>query len=163
MPNLEGITTPKRESGTLKLVGERRATDRLVRLWKTAQDKPSMFGSVSTSNLWDHCFLFVMDDEANSSVIIDQGESAAKGLFIRGRGTKTLNELPPALARRIHRLGLECRKDRAPKMDACEFGEEKDIPVRRYRMALVPLTRPKSVNSTRKISTLNMLGVFTYQ
>jgi len=163
MSNLEEITTPERGSGVLKLVGERRATDRLVRLWNSAGNKQSVFGSVSATELWDHCFLFMVDDEVDCSIILDQGNSAARGFSVHKPGIKPLNNLQPALARRIHRLGLECRKERTPRFDACEFGEEKDLPVRRYRMALVPLTRSERTNHPRCRSTLNMLGVFTYQ
>ena len=47
--------------------GERRATDQLLKLWQSTTDKRIVVNSVSKSNLWKHCFLFVVDEEIDCS------------------------------------------------------------------------------------------------
>jgi len=163
MPDIGEVAHQTQGANVVKLVSERRATDRLVGLWNSSGDKRSVFSSVSASPLWDHCFLFVVDDDLECSSIIDGGDQAAKLLSQNGRRITPLDKLPRALARRIHRLGLECRKERAPRLDACELGEEKELPIRRYRMALVPLARHQGKHYLARNPSMNMLGVFTYQ
>lgn len=146
-----------------RLVGERRTTDRILRLWKNSKDKKSMLNALGRSSLWDHCFLFVVDDELECSVIIDHGNSAARGLALGRHGVEALRNLPYGLARRIHRLGLECRRECAPSLDESELEDASDSAVHRYRLALVPLTKSGDGWDLPRNEVVSMLGVFTYQ
>ncbi len=143
--------------------GERRATDQLIKLWQSTTDKRIVVNSVSKSNLWKHCFLFVVDDELNCSVIIDRGDDAARGFAADPRGSMPLSGLRSGFARRLHGLGLQCRKKQTPAVDAYEAEGSADFPVKRYRMALVPLTTPETPFFLPRHEVMNMLGVFTYQ
>lgn len=144
--------------------GERRATDRLLRLWQSTPDKSAVLQAASASSLWRHCFLFVVDDEPTCSVIIESGEEAARGLALRSaKGSLPLTRLVPALGKRIHRLGLACRSNGSPGMDYRESDSDDGIPVRRYRMAVVPLTPPARNDEHFRKRVTSMLGVFTYQ
>lgn len=143
--------------------GERRATDQLLRLWKSSKDKRIVVNSISKSNLWKYCFLFVVDDEMNCSVIIDRGDYAAKGFALDDEGSRPLSYMPHGLAKRLHGLGLECRKKQTPAVDAYETVPSEDFPVHRYRMALVPLLKPDAGAFFPRHEVMNMLGVFTYQ
>lgn len=161
--------SPGKGPNIVQMAGERRATDRVVRLWKKAGDKRTILNSLDETSLWQHCFFLVVDDELACSIIIDRGTKAAKGLTLEKRRVKPLHHLPVELAQRIHRLALECREECAPGLDVCELGELKNIPVRRYRMALMPLNNPLAQDKPLAdgihppINVTNMLGVFTYQ
>lgn len=147
----------------LRLPVERRATDHVLSLWREGDDTYKTIDCIKDTYLWDHCFLLVVDNEMHSSVIIDQGERVAKGLAMERRGVAPLRKLHPGLARRIFSLGRRCLTDHAPCFDACEPGQAADIPVSRYRMAVVPLakTRPRTILPGYDVR--NVLGVFTYQ
>ncbi len=144
------------------LAGERRVTDRVVSLWKSARDKQTVLDSINDSELWAHCFLLIVDDDLDCSIILDKGESAARGLALDRRGATPLYRLPHRLAKRIHRLGLQCQRDQAPCLDACENLEAPEIPAKRCRMAVLPLIKQGKSRAPRIQRAANMLGVFTY-
>ena len=163
MPDIEGCRSSENHLNFRKIAGERRATDRIVRLWRTTRDKQSVLYTINGSPLWEHCFLFVVDDEIECSVIIDHGVRAARGLALEKCLSTPLSNLSTSLARRIHGLALKSRAEDAPAFDACEDGEDEDMPVRHYRMAVVPLERPDPGEAFPQRNGTNMLGVFTYQ
>lgn len=140
----------------------RRATDRLVRLWDSAADKQSIVENITGTSLWDHSFLMVVDDELGHSVIINSGAQAARGIALGDGRIKSLSHLPPEFAKRLHELGLQCRDQKMPALDNSDCGRPKGIPVRRYRMALVPLVQSDVRGFSIYQSASNMLGVFTY-
>lgn len=140
----------------------RRATDRLVRLWDSAADKQAIVDNITETSLWDHCFLMVVDNDLGHSVIIDSGARAAKGISMGDGRIKSLSHLPPEFAKRLHELGLRCRDQKKPALDDSDCGRPQGIPVRRYRMALVPLVQSDVRDFSIHQSASNMLGVFTY-
>lgn len=143
--------------------GERRTTDRVISLWKGASDKQSVLLHLGQSRLWEHCFLLVVDDIPECSVIIHQGGTVAKGLSLGTRRMTKLEMLPTALGMRMHSLALECRKKHAPCCDDCEIETGKESKVLQCRFALVPLaTRYKPQIPTER-EAVNLLGVFTYR
>lgn len=142
---------------------ERRATDRIVRLWKNATDKQTIIAGIDRS-LWEHCFLLVLDDLIDCSIIFDHGDAAARGLHLPDAEVQSLKDLPQCLGNRIFSLALKCMKTRNPCCDAQDMGDDtKRNPVKRYRLALVPLLPANERHDRSSYPVMSVLGVFTYQ
>ena len=141
---------------------ERRATDRVVKLWQNAADKQTIIAGIDRS-LWEHCFLLVLDKQMDCSIIFDHGQTAARGLHLPEDNVHRLGDLPPCLGDRIFELGLKCMKTRRPCCDAQDSNPTPEIPVRRYRLALVPLLPANERHDRSCYPVMSVLGVFTYQ
>ena len=140
----------------------RRATDRVVKIWQDATDKETIRENID-STLWDNCFLLALDELIDCSVIIDHGQKVGCGLHLSTQKTHNFKNLPPSLREKIFTLSHACVKTRSPRHHAEELSGSEEIPVKRYRLALVPLlsAEERIDESTYPISTV--LGVFTYQ
>jgi hypothetical protein len=141
---------------------ERRATDRIVRLWKNASDKQTIIAGIDRS-LWEHCFLLVLDDLIDCSIIFDHGDSAARGLHLPDAEVLSLKDLPQSLGDRIFSLGLKCMQTRSPCCDEQDLCDAQEKPVSRYRLALVPLLPANERHDRSSYPVMSVLGVFTYQ
>ena len=145
-----------------KANSERRATDRVVKLWQNATDKQTIIAGIDRS-LWEHCFLLVLDDLKDCSIIFDRGDMASRGLHIPETDVQTLKKLPQCLADRIFELGLKCVKNRNPCCESKDLSDSDEQPVHRYRLALVPLLPANERHDRSSYPVMSVLGVFTYQ
>lgn len=141
---------------------ERRATDRIVKLWQNATDKQTIIAGIDRS-LWEHCFLLVLDELIDCSIIFDHGQTAARGLHLPEEDVLCLKDLPRCLGERIFELGLKCMKSRTPCCEAHDLSDTEEHPVNRYRLALVPLLPANERNDRSSYPIMSVLGVFTYQ
>ena len=143
------------------LVGkERRATDRVVKIWQHAADKKAILANLDRS-LWQYCFLMVMDELPECSVIVDHGRRAGQGLqLIDDRNGQTLKKIPRYLGDRIFSLGQKCVRNRKPVRHSQNRRRSPESPVERYRLALLPLRTDEDISPN---PVRSVLGVFTYQ
>jgi hypothetical protein len=162
---LGGVGVPsnsksKRDSNVIYL--SRRATDRVVKIWQDAADKETIRENID-STLWDNCFLLALDELIDCSVIIDHGQKVGSGLHLSKQKTHNFKNLPPSIRDKIFALGHACVKTRSPCHHAEELDHSEEIPVKRYRLALVPLLPTKERLDESTYPTSSVLGVFTYQ
>lgn len=141
---------------------ERRATDRVLKIWESATDKQTIVSGIDRS-LWEHCFLLVMDDVMDCSIIIDHGDKAGQGLQLVNGTVQSLRKLPRCFADEIFTLGRKCVKNRKPCRHSQNRKHSRDNPVDRYRMALFPLVPANERDDLSEYPVSSMLGVFTYQ
>lgn len=153
---------PEPDGGRVLRGAERRATDRLVKIWQNAADKQTIVSSIDRS-LWDHCFLLVMDEMMDCSIIIDHGKSAGEGLQLVNGTVQSLRKLPRCFADEIFTLGKKCMKSRKPYRHSQDRSRSRDNPVSRYRLALLPLVPAEERDDYSAYPVTSVLGVFTYQ
>ena len=140
----------------------RRATDKVVKIWQDATDKQTIRENIDSS-LWDNCFLLALDELIDCSVIIDHGQKVGCGLHFSTQKTHNFKNLPPSLRDKIFTLGHACVKTRSPRHCAEELSHSEEIPVKRYRLVLVPLLPAQERLDESTYPTSTVLGVFTYQ
>jgi hypothetical protein len=140
----------------------RRATDRVVKIWQDATDKEAIRENIDSA-LWDNCFLLALDELIDCSVIIDHGQKVGCGLRLPKQKIHNFKNLPSSLREKIFTLGHACVQSRSPRHHAEELSDSEEIPVKRYRLALVPLLSAKERLDESTYPTSTVLGVFTYQ
>jgi hypothetical protein len=150
------------EGGKVLRGSERRATDRVVKIWQNATDKQTIVAGIDRS-LWDHCFLLVMDEMMDCSIIIDHGNKAGEGLQLVNGTVQSLRKLPRCFADEIFSLGKKCMKTRKPYKHAQDRNRSRENPVSRYRLALLPLVPAEERDDYSNYPVTSVLGVFTYQ
>lgn len=162
MPSNANSEDPGIESHIAYLNAGRRGTDRVVKIWEDAPNKQTIRENIDSA-LWDNCFLLALDEVMDCSVIIDHGQKVAEGLNLSKQKTHNFRNLPLSIRERIFSLSQICVKTRSPCHHSQDQNESKDIPVNRYRLALVPLLPANERDDGSTHPVVGVLGIFTYQ
>lgn len=122
-------------------INDSSVTDAVVSMWRHAGNEKNILESVGESKLWDYCFLILVDDYPECSVIIDHGGKAGQTLCLEAQAVKNLGDLPSSLAQPIHALGLKCKNSGMPVFGVDVTAVAENDPGRLSGMAFLPLDK----------------------
>jgi hypothetical protein len=141
---------------------ERRATDRVVEIWKAATNRETIKVNID-SVLWDSCFLLALDELMDCSVILDHGDKAGSGLNLLEHKAFSFRSLPRGLREKVFFLSGECVKTRNPRFYSEDHNDMNEINARQYRLVLLPLIPSDERDRPLLNRVTNVLGVFTFK
>ena len=144
-------------------VFERRVTDQIVSRWEKASTKFQMLQRLISSQLWEHCFLLIPDDEFSFSAVVGCGSSAMVALGLTEDKTISIQHVPRYLRIPLGAICTDCLIDNA----AHSYSGTADVPeedaIYRFRMAAMPVTSPIPAYPGAPSRTKYILGVLTYR
>jgi hypothetical protein len=141
----------------------RRITDRVMARWDKAPAKFQMLQRLIGSQLWEHCFLLIPDEEFSASAVVGYGSSAMLALGLTEKNFNSVQHVPRYLRIPLRAISTECLIDNA----AHDYSGTAEVPEEdatyRFRMAAMPITSPIPIFPGAPIRTKYILGVLTYR
>ena len=150
------------DAGQVSMI-ERRVTDQVVSRWEKAPTKFQMLQRLIGSQLWEHCFLLIPDEEFSSSAVVGYGSSAMVALGLAEGRFNTIRHVPRHLRIPLSTICGDCLIDNSPH----NYSGTAEIPGRdivyKFRMAVMPVTSPIPAYAGSTKRTSYILGVLTYR
>lgn len=144
-------------------VTERRVTDQVVSRWEKAPARFQMLQRLIGSQLWEHCFLLIPDEEFCFSAVVGYGSSAMLALGLTEGRFNSIQHVPRYLRIPLSSICSDCLIDNTAHnySGTAEVAEE-DAKYK-FRMAAMPVTSPIPAYAGSPRRTSYVLGVLTYR